>query len=160
MSNIKWFKGKINSGDIISFTYDGRKRNVIVMECPNDSGRAGKFMDKTGKSKRFLHGLQIPFGDRKDALVENIIKKMGGTRVIFEKNGIQYFKVNFGIGVKDLMNARRAYDKVKNDVKENNMYKTYDWSKISSVSLTNRVADLEKLINPRYVIEENSENKK
>ena len=48
MSNLKWFKGKINSGDIISFIYNGRRRNVIVMECPNDPGRAGKFIDNIG----------------------------------------------------------------------------------------------------------------
>ena len=60
MARLSWSKNKIKSGSIISFTYNGKRRTVIVMECPNDPGRAGKFKSKDGKQDTFLHALDIP----------------------------------------------------------------------------------------------------
>ena len=150
MARLRWYKSKVNSGDIISFTYKGARRNVIVMECPNDVGRAGAFITKGGQRRKFLHGIQIPLENKYDALVERVIKKMGGTRLIIEASGEEYHSINFGSELNDLMNARAAYKKIKTDIDELGLYKTYHWNKIHSVSLTNSVANLEKLINPRY----------
>ena len=155
MASRKWPKNEVKSGDVISFLYKSRRRNVIVMECPNDVGRAGKFITKQGEIKKFLHGIEIPLDNRYDSKIENLIKKMGGTRVLFESRyGDRFYTVNFGTQLKDIMNARAAYDKVKSDVKDMDIYKTYDWSIISQISLNNIIVDFEDLINPRYKLEE------
>ena len=153
MATLKWFKNKVKSGDIVSFSYKNKKRHVIIMECPNDGGRSGKFISKDGKRKKFLHGIEIPISDKHNSKVKNIIKKMGGTRLLFESIGDQqFYQVNFGNELKDIMNARTAYEKVKSEVEDMGIYKTYDWSKITSISLNNSISNLEDLINPRYKI--------
>ena len=114
MSLYKIPKKDILSGDVINFRYNNKRRYVIVMECPNDSGRSGKFKSKDGKVKRFLHGIQIPVN--KEGTMELIIKKIGGTRVLFESNGNRVYTINFGNQLNDIMNSRAAYEKIKSDV--------------------------------------------
>ena len=151
MSSYKISKQKITAGNIVRFRYNDRRRYVLVMECPNDPGRRGKFITKEGKLKRFLHGIELPIPDKK-VKVELIIKKMGGTRVLFESNkGIRFYTVNFGDELEDIMNARTAYEKVKSDVENMNTYRTYEWDKISNnISFDSHILDFEKLVHPKY----------
>ena len=149
MAVFKWQKNKVESGDIISFTYNGKKRNVIVMESPNDPGRYGKFKTKDGKLKRFLHGIEL-IHDLEKSTIENIISQMGGTRILMEIDNQYYYQINFGKQIDDIMTSERAYDKIKTYVDSQNIYRTYDWNKINNVYLTNNVGDLRRLVNPRF----------
>ena len=150
MARLGWYKDKIDNGDIITFIYKGIRRNIIVMESPNDPGRYGKFITKEGLTRKFLHGLELPYGDQYKSLIRNLVKEMGGTRILFENGRDTYYQINFGSEMKDIMNARAAYSKIKKYVDRYGLYKTYHWQKIKRVSLINNVTNLEKLINPRY----------
>ena len=159
MAKQRWSKDKIKSGNVISFTYNGKIRTVIVMECPNDIGRAGRFTSKEGKKSRFLHAIDIPrpYSTWKQE-VSKMIKKMGGTRLLAEFKNDKYYEINFGEELKDLMNARTAYKNVKIQVDDLGMYKTFKWSKIQNIYLTNNLVNFKELINPRYKEEEGDVN--
>ena len=45
---IKWQRGKVKAGQLVYFEYKTKWREVLIFECPNDSGRRGTI--KTKKS--------------------------------------------------------------------------------------------------------------
>ena len=49
---IKWVKGKIKAGNLVYFEYNTKWREVVVFECPNDTGRKGKIKKKDGSTSK------------------------------------------------------------------------------------------------------------
>ena len=140
---VKWTKGKIKAGHLVYFEYNAKWREVLVFECPGDgSGRRGKLKTKDGKTKKFLHGLELDAeGAPKpgvDSVIPFVLDRLGGTRPIHEQGKEKFYACNFGYDKFSLMTPKIAYTKIKslirrfgNDAKTtNNLYKSYDWFKV------------------------------
>ena len=158
---IKWVKGKIKAGNLVYFEYNTKWREVVVFECPNDTGRKGKIKKKDGSTSKVLHGLEL---DAEGAAtpgvstVRNLIlERLGGTRPLEEKNGIQFYQCNFGYDQEDVMTPKVAYGKVHNYIRNiRGFYKTYNLFKIKDVRLTDNI-DLRPFLIDKYVEEEKIE---
>lgn len=158
---VKWVKGQIKAGNLVYFEYNAKWREVLVFECPNDSGRRGIIRKQDGSVGKVLHGLEV---DAEGAAtpgvssVQNLLfSRLGGTRPLMEKDGIQFYQCNFGYDQGDTMTPKVAYGKVKNYIQNvKGLYKTYSWGKIKDVRLTNNV-DLEPFLLEKYKEEEKIE---
>ena len=135
MATLKYQWGKIRSGHIIEFIYNGEKRICIVMMGPNDSG---------GADDGLLHCLQIvrarigvpPLRTRLEFFL-NAAK--GCTIVDFDPNLGPFYKFNIGWRQDDRIQPKQFYRTMRKLIDTNGLYKTFTWSKVksSSVKLTN-----------------------
>ena len=157
---IKWQRGKVKAGQLVYFEYKTKWREVLIFECPNDSGRRGTIKTKKG-IKKFLNGLELDAEGAATPGVSSIrnliLSRLGGTRPHEEIDGNKFYQLNFGYDQEDVMTPKVAYGKVKNYIKNiNGLYKTYDWYKIKDVRLTNNI-DLEPHLLTKYKEEEKVE---
>ena len=127
--------GKIRSGHLIDFIYNGTKRVCIVMMCPNDSGTA----DAT-----HLHCLQLvdagigvfSLRTRLDYFLDCT---KGCSLIDFDKDYGPFFKFNIGWKADDRVQPRQLYRILRGIIKTNDLYKTFSWEKVktSSVKFSN-----------------------
>tara|TARA_B100001564_G_scaffold355498_1_gene367916 strand:+ start:237 stop:812 length:576 start_codon:yes stop_codon:yes gene_type:complete len=158
---VKWVKGQVKAGNLIYFEYNAKWREVLVFECPNDSGRRGIIRKKDGGTSKVLHGLELDAEGAATPGVSTvrdlILSRFGGTRPLLEKNGIQFYQTNFGYEQEDIMTPKVAYTKIKNYIQNiKGFYKTYSWSKIKDVRLTDNI-DLKPFLIDKYKEEEKVE---
>ena len=94
---VKWVKGQIKAGNLVYFEYNAKWREVLVFECPNDTGRRGIVRKKDGSVGKVLHGLEV---DAEGAAtpgvssVQNLLfSRLGGTRPLMEKKEHNFINV-------------------------------------------------------------------
>ena len=154
---VKWVKGQIKAGNLVYFEYNAKWREVLIFECPNDSGRRGIIKKKDGGIAKVLHGLELDAEGSATpgvSTVRNLIlSRLGGTRPLMKKDNTQFYQCNFGYDQGDIMTPKVAYTKVQSYIQNiKGFYKTYNWFKIKDVRLTDSI-NLEPFLLNEYIEE-------
>ena len=157
----KWSRGRIKAGNVVYFEYNAKWREVLVFECPNDSGRRGIVKTKSKGITKVLHGIELDAEGAATPGVSSVrnllLSRLGGTRPLFENKDTTYFQCNFGYDQEDVMTPKVAYGRIKNYINSiRGLYKTYTWQKIKDVRLTDEI-DLEPFLIDKYKEEEKIE---
>mgnify|MGYP003127444414 FL=1 len=145
MAKLRYSWNKVSTGDIISFTYNRKRRTVLVIS-PNY-----KLTKSDGSKVELMSGLQLETKDNRAApKILTILKQLGTLQLVDEENEI--YRVNFD-GRKLDADRRKLASSVKLLVtNKNDLYRTYDYKKMRKESSLVFLDDLESL--PRRLLKE------
>jgi hypothetical protein len=88
MAKLRYSWNKVSTGDIISFTYNRKRRTVLVIS-PNY-----KLTKSDGSKVELMSGLQLETKDNRAApKILTILKQLGTLQLVDEENEI--YRVNF-----------------------------------------------------------------
>ena len=123
MAKLKYSWNKVSSGDIISFTYNKKRRTVLVISPKYK-------LTKADNSKvEFMSGLQLETKDKRAApKILTILKQLGTLQLIDEENEI--YKVNFDGRKLDADKKKLAGPTKLLVTNKNDLYRTYDYKKM------------------------------
>tara|TARA_R110002050_G_C8571554_1_gene482712 strand:+ start:38 stop:484 length:447 start_codon:yes stop_codon:yes gene_type:complete len=145
MAKLKYSWNKVSSGDIISFTYNKKRRTVLVISPKYK-------LTKADNSKvEFMSGLQLETKDKRAApKILTILKQLGTLQLIDEENEI--YKVNFDGRKLDADKKKLAGPTKLLVTNKNDLYRTYDYKKMRKESALVFLDDLASL--PKRLLKE------
>ena len=145
MAKLKYSWNKVSSGDIISFTYNKKRRTVLVISPKYK-------LTKADNSKvEFMSGLQLETKDKRAApKILTILKQLGTIQLIDEENEI--YKVNFDGRKLDADKKKLAGPTKLLVTNKNDLYRTYDYKKMRKESALVFLDDLASL--PKRLLKE------
>ena len=145
MAKLRYAWDSVESGDIISFRYNKKRRTVLVI--------SPKYMlNKVDKTRvELMSGLQLETQERRASPnMITILKQLGKLTLIDTEREI--YRINFD-GRKLDADKRRISNSVKELVSEtNDLYRTYDYKKMRKESPNVLLDDLETI--PRRILQE------
>ena len=145
MAKLKYSWNKVSSGDLISFTYNKKRRTVLVISPKYK-------LTKADNSKvEFMSGLQLETKDKRAApKILTILKQLGTLQLIDEENEI--YKVNFDGRKLDADKKKLAGPTKLLVTNKNDLYRTYDYKKMRKESALVFLDDLASL--PKRLLKE------
>jgi len=145
MAKLRYSWNKVTSGDIISFSYNKKRRTVLVISP------SYKLRKNDGSRVELMSGLQLETRDKRAApKILTILKQLGTLQLVDEDNEI--YRVNFD-GRKLDPDKRKLASSVKLLVaNKNDLYRTYDYKKMRKESALVFLDDLESL--PKRLLKE------
>ena len=145
MAKLRYSWNKVTSGDIISFSYNKKRRTVLVISP------SYKLRKNDGSRVELMSGLQLETRDKRAApKILTILKQLGTLQLVDEDNEI--YRVNFD-GRKLDPDKRKLASSVKLLVaSKNDLYRTYDYKKMRKESALVFLDDLESL--PKRLLKE------
>jgi hypothetical protein len=145
MAKLRYAWDSVESGDIISFRYNKKRRTVLVIS-------PRYMLNKVDRSRvELMSGLQLETQERRATPgMVGVLKQLGRLIIVNEEKEI--YKVNFD-GRKLDAKKRKISGNVKELVSEtNDLYRTYDYKKMRRESPIVMLDDLETI--PRRILKE------
>ncbi len=145
MAKLRYAWDSVESGDIISFRYNKKRRTVLVISPKY-------ILNKVDKTRvELMSGLQLETQERRASPnMVTILKQLGNLILVDEVREI--YKINFD-GRKLDADKKRISSSVKELVSEtNDLYRTYDYQKMRKESPNVMLDDLETI--PRRILQE------
>ena len=145
MAKLRYAWDSVESGDIISFRYNKKRRTVLVISPKY-------ILNKVDKTRvELMSGLQLETQERRaSSNMVTILKQLGNLILVDEVREI--YKINFD-GRKLDADKKRISSSVKELVSEtNDLYRTYDYQKMRKESPNVMLDDLETI--PRRILQE------
>ena len=145
MAKLPYSWNKVIAGDIISFTYNKKRRTVLVIS-PNY-----KLRKTDGSRVELMSGLQLETKDKRAApKILSILKQLGTLELVDEENEI--YRVNFDRRKLDADRKKLASSVKLLVTNKNDLYRTYDYKKMRKESALIFLDDLESL--PKRLLKE------